>query len=202
MTKIKLCGLTRPVDIQAANDLRPDYVGFVFFSRSRRRLSPKQAASLKELLSPEIRAVGVFVDEAPEKIALLLGEGVIDVAQLHGREDMTYFRRLRELTDKPVIKAFRIEKEQDCLQAENDPSDFVLLDSGMGSGVAFDWSAVAGVHRPYFLAGGLHAGNVRAAIQALHPYGVDVSSGIETDSVKDQFKMAAFVAAVREEDTL
>lgn len=202
MTKIKLCGLTRPVDIQAANDLRPDYVGFVFFSRSRRRLSPKQAASLKELLSPEIRAVGVFVDEAPEKIALLLEEGVIDVAQLHGCEDMAYYRRLRELTDKPVIKAFRIEKEQDCLPAENNPSDCVLLDSGMGSGLAFDWSAVAGVRRPYFLAGGLHAGNVRAAIQALHPYGVDVSSGIETDSVKDQFKMAAFVAAVREEDAL
>ena len=195
MTKIKLCGLTRPVDIQAANDLRPDYVGFVFFSRSRRRLSPKQAASLKELLSTEIRAVGVFVDDAPEKIALLLEEGVIDVAQLHGCEDMAYYRRLRELTDKPVIKAFRIEKEQDCLPAENNPSDCVL-------GVAFDWSAVAGVRRPYFLAGGLHAGNVRAAIQALHPYGVDVSSGIETDSVKDQFKMAAFVAAVREEDAL
>ncbi|MBQ9901240.1 MAG: phosphoribosylanthranilate isomerase [Clostridia bacterium] len=200
MTRIKLCGLTRTMDIQAANGLRPDYVGFVFFAKSRRNLSPKQAAKLKEALDPGIQAVGVFVDEAPEKIALLLEEGVIDVAQLHGQEDISYFNRLRELTGKPIIKAFRVEKPEDCLAAENFPSEYLLLDSGMGSGVTFDWSAVAGVKRDFFLAGGLSPENVADAIKNIHPFGVDVSSGIESDGVKDYQKMAAFVAAVRKEE--
>ena len=188
------------MDIQAANGLRPDYVGFVFFVKSRRNLSPKQAAKLKEALDPGIQAVGVFVDEAPEKIALLLEEGVIDVAQLHGQEDISYFNRLRELTGKPIIKAFRVEKPEDCLAAENFPSEYLLLDSGMGSGVTFDWSAVAGVKRDFFLAGGLSPENVADAIKNIHPFGVDVSSGIESDGVKDYQKMAAFVAAVRKEE--
>lgn len=200
MTRIKLCGLTRPVDIQTANELRPDYAGFVFYPKSRRHLSPKQAAKLKELLSPDIKAVGVFVDEAPERVALLLEQGVIDMAQLHGRESLAYLSRLRELTDKPVIKAFRVETPVDCLTAEQYPSDFLLLDAGMGSGITFDWSAVAGIKRDFFLAGGLTAENVASAIQKTHPYGVDVSSGIETEGSKDIKKMAAFVAAVREED--
>ena len=202
MTKIKLCGLTRQMDIQQANELLPDYVGFVFYPKSRRFLLPKHAMKLKGLLDPGIKAVGVFVDEPPEKIAVLMEGGVIDIAQLHGHEDAAYLRRLRQLTDKPVIKAFRVEKQQDCLPAEEYPSDFLLLDSGMGSGVTFDWSAVEGVRREFFLAGGLNAANVAAAIQALHPFAVDVSSGIETEGVKDLKKMAAFVAAVRKEDAI
>ena len=200
MTKIKLCGLTRPCEIQAVNDLRPDYVGFVFYPKSRRCLTPKQAVKLRQLLDPDINAVGVFVDEPPEKIAVLLGGGVIDIAQLHGQEDTEYVMRLRELSDKPIIKAFCIGKPEDCLPAEDFPSEYLLLDSGMGSGVAFDWSAVAGVRRDYLLAGGLNPDNAAAAVRMLHPYGVDVSSGIETDGIKDLNKMAAFVAAVREED--
>ena len=200
MTKIKLCGLTRPCEIQAVNDLQPDYVGFVFYPKSRRYLTPRQAARLKEMLAPNIKAVGVFVDEPPEKIAVLLGGGIIDMAQLHGHEDTQYFRRIRELTDKPLIKAFRVKKPEDCLPAEQYPSEYVLLDSGMGSGVAFDWSAVAGVRREFFLAGGLTVENIAAAIKKIRPYGVDVSSGIENDGIKDINKMAAFVAAVREED--
>ena len=126
--------------------------------------------------------------------------GVIDMAQLHGNEDAAYCRRLRELTGKPVIKAFRVEKPEDCEPAEKYPSDYLLLDSGMGSGETFDWSAVSGVRRGYFLAGGLNAGNVAAAIRKLHPFAVDVSSGIESGGIKDTDKMAAFVAAVRKED--
>ena len=122
------------------------------------------------------------------------------MAQLHGHETIAYCNRLRELTDKPVIKAFRVEKSADCLPVENYPSEFILLDSGMGSGKAFDWSAVAGVKRNFFLAGGLTPENVAHAIRKIHPFGVDVSSGIERDGVKDLKKMAAFVAAVREED--
>ncbi len=200
MTKIKLCGLTRPDDIHAVNELRPDYVGFVFYPKSRRFVTPEQAARLKEWLDPAIQAVGVFVDESPENIAALLKENVIDIAQLHGHEDEAYFKRLRELTDSPVIKAFRVERPEDCLPAEEFPAEYLLLDSGMGSGVTFDWSAVAGVRREFFLAGGLTVGNVSAAIRKIHPFAVDVSSGIESNGVKDFSKMAAFVAAVREED--
>ena len=134
-------------------------------------------------------------------IADLLNQGIIDLAQLHGQEDTDYYNRLRSLTDKPLIKAFRVESPADCLPAEVYPSDGILLDSGMGSGVAFDWSAVAGVKRPYFLAGGLHAGNVAAAIRTLHPFAVDVSSGIETDGSKDKEKMKAFVEAVQSADS-
>ena len=200
MTKIKLCGLTRPEDIQAANELRPEYVGFVFYPKSRRFVTPEKAAKLRELLSPDIRAVGVFVDEQPEAVAELMERGVIDIAQLHGREDIFYRERLRGLTEKPVIKAFRVECPQDCLDAEKFPSDFILLDSGMGSGATLDWSAVANVRRPYFLAGGLNEKNVAAAIRSLRPFAVDVSSGIESGGIKDIEKMEAFVAAVRKED--
>ena len=104
MTKIKLCGLTRPEDIQAANELRPEYVGFVFYPKSRRFVTPEKAAKLRELLSPDIRAVGVFVDEQPEAVAELMERGVIDITQLHGREDIFYRERLRGLTEKPVIQ--------------------------------------------------------------------------------------------------
>ena len=147
MTRIKLCGLTRLADMQAVNALRPDYAGFVFYPKSSRFVTPERAVKLRETLDPSVRAVGVFVDEPPESIAALLESGAIDIAQLHGREDTDYLRRLRELTEKPVIKAFRVQKPEDCLPAETFPSDCVLLDSGMGSGVTFDWSAVEGVRR-------------------------------------------------------
>ena len=93
MTRIKLCGLCRPCDIEAANQLRPDYIGFVFASGSKRYVSPEQAGEFKKMLNPEIRAVGVFVDETPEKVAELLNTGVIDIAQLHGSEDEAYLSR-------------------------------------------------------------------------------------------------------------
>ena len=200
MTKIKLCGLTRPADIRAANALRPDFIGFVFWEKSRRFLTPEQAFRLREALDPAIRAVGVFVDESPATVARLLEEGVIDLAQLHGHEDSDYMKALREKTDMPVIKAFRVGSAHDRLSVEAFPSELLLLDAGMGSGATFDWSAVADVKRDFFLAGGLDAGNVALAIRTLHPFGVDVSSGIEREGRKDPQKMAAFVAAVREED--
>ena len=174
MTKVKLCGLSRESDIAAVNKLKPDLVGFVFAKKSKRYVSPEQAAALKSLLAPGILAAGVFVNEPVEAVAELLDRGVIDVAQLHGSEDDDY-------------------------AIENCAADLVLLDSGAGTGKTFDWSLVQSVQRPYFLAGGLAPDNVADAIAALHPYGVDVSSGIETDGVKDESKMAAFVAAARKE---
>ena len=202
MTRIKLCGLTRPEDIEIANALSPYYIGFVFYEKSRRYVEEEKARGLKSLLSKEIKAVGVFVDEAPGKIAHLLDSGIIDIAQLHGGEDEGYIKKLKTLSDKPVIKAFRVESKDDVKRAEDSIADFVLLDSGQGSGNTFDWELLSDIKRDYFLAGGLDPGNVSDAIRALHPFAVDVSSGIETDHIKDKNKMAAFVSAVRKEDAL
>ena len=160
MTKIKLCGLSRPCDIETANALQPDYIGFVFYAKSKRSVTSAQAAALKAMLSTDIRAVGVFVDEAPETVAALLRDGVIDMAQLHGHEDDAYLQSLRQLTDKPFIQAFRIATKADCVRAELSRADFILLDSGMGTGKAFDWELIREIRRPYFLAGGLDIGNV------------------------------------------
>lgn len=199
MTKIKLCGLSRPCDIETANRLRPEYIGFVFAPNSKRYVAPEQAAELKALLAPGIQAVGVFVNAPPETVAGLLNRGVIDLAQLHGTEDEAYLSRLRALTDKPVIQAFRIRSEEDCLTARRSSADYILLDSGAGTGKAFDWSLIRELGRPYFLAGGLGPENAAASVRLLRPYAVDVSSGIETDGKKDQQKMADFVSAVRRE---
>ena len=202
MTKIKLCGLSRPCDIYAVNALNPEYIGFVFAKKSKRYVSPSIAAELKQLLSPGIKAVGVFVNEDPERIAGLLQNGTIDMVQLHGDEDEAYIARLHSLTPKPIIKAFPIVHAEDMAKAGQSTADFVLLDSGAGTGTVFDWKLIEGFNRPYFLAGGLSADNVGAAVDALHPYAVDVSSGIETNGYKDQIKMAAFAAAVRKEDRI
>ena len=203
MTKIKLCGLSRPEDIQAANALQPACVGFVFAPKSKRYVTPAQAADLKRGLDPAIRAVGVFVNATQEEAAALANEGVIDLIQLHGGEGEAYLQTLRALTPKPILQAFRVDTAADVAAAEASGADLVLLDAGEGgTGETFDWSLLAGIHRPYFLAGGLHPGNVGQAVRRLHPFGVDVSSGIETDGKKDPAKMEAFVRAVREEEMI
>lgn len=202
MTKIKLCGLSRLSDIETVNELKPEYIGFVFAQKSRRYVKPEKAAAWKPLLAPGIQAVGVFVDEKPETVARLLNDGVIDMAQLHGREDEGYGKRLRELTDKPMIKAFCIKSLGDIAKANLSTADYILLDSGAGTGTVFDWDLIQNIKRPYFLAGGLECGNVGEAVRRLHPYAVDVSSGIETDGRKDKRKMAAFVEVVRRENRI
>lgn len=198
MTKIKLCGLKRPQDIQAANELLPAYIGFVFAPKSRRYVHPDRAEELRRMLNPDIIPVGVFVNETPETVAALLDRGIIDIAQLHGKEDAAYIRRLRQLTKKPLIQAFRIDTPADVAAAQASTADYVLLDSGTGgTGTCFDWSLLQDIQRPYFLAGGLTPENVGGAVATLHPYAVDVSSGIETDGAKDKEKMTQFVRAVR-----
>ena len=198
-TRIKLCGLSRPADIRMANELKPDYIGFVFASWSRRYVPYDKAAELRELLSPDIEAVGVFVDENEDRVIKLLQKGIIDIAQLHGSEDESYIKRLKSRTDKPVIKAVKIRGEEDIHKAKISAADHVLLDSGTGTGRVFDWELVAGMKRPYFLAGGLTVENVGEAIDMLHPFAVDISSGIETDGFKDEKKMRDFVRNVRKE---
>lgn len=201
MTKIKLCGLSRVCDIEIANALRPEFIGFVFAKKSRRYVSPETAKKLRALLSPSINAVGVFVNEPQKSVAELLKQGIIDIAQLHGSEDEEYISTLRSLTDKPIIKAFRIDNAEDVTAANASTADFVLLDSGSGgTGTVFDWGLLKDISRPYFLAGGLSHENVAEAIGVLHPYAVDVSSGLETDGVKNSAKMAAFMLAARKEE--
>ncbi|WBW50018.1 phosphoribosylanthranilate isomerase [Peptoniphilus equinus] len=202
MTKIKLCGLSRPCDIAATNELNPEYIGFVFVPKSKRYITPQKAKALKQLLNANTKAVGVFVNEDVKTIADLLNQGIIDIVQLHGAEDEDYIKQLRILTDKPIIKAIRIESEKELVDAECCSADCILLDSGAGTGTVFNWKLIQNVNRPYFLAGGLTPDNVENAISMLHPYAVDVSSGIETDGLKDKTKMAAFTAAVRKEEKI
>lgn len=168
MTKMKLCGLFRPCDIDAANELKPEYIGFVFAPKSRRYVTPEEAAELKKLLDPDIQAVGVFVNEAAERIAALLNKGIIDIAQLHGVEDENEINQLRALTDKPIIKAFCIKKSEDITNAESCLADYILLDSGEGTGTVFDWKKIQNIQRPYFLAGGLSIDNVENAVRQLN----------------------------------
>ena len=199
MTKIKFCGLTGDCDIDAANELRPEYVGFVFAPKSKRYVEPERAAELKRQLAAGIKAVGVFVNDDLYHVAELLNRGIIDIAQLHGSEDEEYIGHLRQLTGKPIIRAYRIKTAENIAEAEKCTADHVLLDSGAGTGEVFDWKLIKNMKRPYFLAGGLSPDNVENAVEQLSPYAVDVSSGIETDGVKDKAKMAAFAAAVRGE---
>ena len=201
MTRVKMCGMRRAEDIEAANRLMPEYIGFVFAPASRRYIAPEEAAALRQRLRPGIRAVGVFVDAKESAAARLLAEGVIDIAQLHGNEDGAYIARLKARTGKPVIRAFRVKNAEDLRAAEASPADMILLDAGAGDGKTFDWSMLSSVSRPYFLAGGLTPENTAEAVKRYHPFAVDVSSGIETDGFKDCNKMRAFMRAVREGDS-
>ena len=198
MTAIKLCGLTREEDIKKANEVKPEYVGFVFYEKSRRNITKDKAKKLKAMLNPEIKAVGVFVDANPVEIENLYDERIIDVAQLHGNESEDY---IKELQDKsiPVIKRFKGDEPEELIKAEKSSADMILFDVGQGTGETFNWKLLTYIDRPFILAGGLNQENVAQAIQETNPYGVDVSSGIETDKLKDGYKMREFVNAVRED---
>ncbi len=197
MTRIKLCGLSRTEDIDTANRLRPDYIGFVFSQKSRRYVDIEKARMLRQQLYAGISAVGVFVDEDPETVIEYLYDGVIDIAQLHGSEDDSYIERIRSSSGKPVIKAFMLRQKDDIIKAVQCPADYILLDAGRGDRETFDWSLAEEITRPFFLAGGLDPENAAGAISMLCPFAVDVSSGIETDGIKDPVKAEAFVNAVR-----
>ena len=213
MQKIKLCGMMKPCDIEYANRVKPDFVGFIF-ANTRRKISAAQAKQFRKALDAEISAVGVFVNEDISVITSLVQDGCIDMIQLHGEEDADYIRRLHEICDVPVIKAVKVQTVEQIRQAAALPVDYLLLDTyrkGVlgGTGEAFDWEllreakAAAGdtaegelFGKPYFLAGGLHVGNLREAA-ALGSYGLDVSSGIETDGSKDFDKMVEVMELVR-----
>ena len=197
MTKIKICGLFRTVDIEYVNEVLPDYIGFVF-AKSRRQVTPGQAEILRKELNRQIKAVGVFVNASVEEVASLLNKGTIDIAQLHGDEDEEYIKRLKTKGDYTIIKAVRVECTEDIIRAQNVPADYLLLDHGKGgTGKAFDWNLVRECGRPFFLAGGIHEHNIEEALKKLKPYAIDLSSGVETDGVKDKEKIFEIVRRVR-----
>ena len=197
MVKVKICGLTRPCDIETVNIEKPDYIGFVF-ADSRRKVSPGQAMTLRKGLRPEITPVGVFVDEAMENIIALMRNGIIGAVQLHGSEDEAYIEKLKSRTDKPIIKAIAVEQKGDLHKWDSTAADYLLLDNKTGgSGRAFDWALIGETVKPFFLAGGLNIENVAEAMHRAKPFAVDVSSGVEADGTKDSEKIINFIRMVR-----
>ena len=189
----------RNADIDMANRLHPDYIGFVFAKKSRRYIEMDTAKALKSRLDQDIRAVGVFVDAEIDEITAQVNAGIIEMIQLHGSEDVNYLKRLQEHVDVPIIKAVQIRTKEDTKGLESIPADLLLLDAGAGDGKVFDWDLLEDIRQPYFLAGGLNPENVGGAVALLPPYGVDISTGIETDGYKDEAKMRAFINAARSE---
>ena len=199
MTKIKICGLFRKCDIDAVNAYRPDWCGFIVnFPKSHRSLEPDAVRALRAKLDPGILPVGVFVDQEPEYVAALMNDGTISVAQLHGHEDAAYIARLRALAPgREIWKAIKVRIRDDLDAANASAADLVVLDNGYGTGQTFDWSLAGGINRPFLLAGGLTPENIPDAIHQLHPLGLDISSGVETDKRKDKNKIKAAIAAAR-----
>ena len=195
--KIKICGLFRDEDIDFVNAALPDYIGFVFYPKSHRNVSPEQAARLKARLDKRIKSVGVFVDEPFENMVQYCLGDTLDVIQLHGHEDNGYITGLKT-TGKEIWQAFKIRSSEDVLKANASAADMLVLDNGMGTGESFDWSLLKGINRPFFLAGGINCGNIAEAVK-LAPYGIDVSSGAETDKVKDKEKIDFIVGSVKNE---
>ena len=197
-TKIKICGLKRPEDITYVNEAKPDYCGFIIeFPKSSRNVTGALVRELTAKLNPDIIPVGVFVNAAPERVEELLLDGTIHIAQLHGQEDEAYIRRIQKNTGHQVIKVFSVKTAQDIENALKSPADYILLDQGGGgTGQTFDWSLIPEIDRPFFLAGGLQAENLTEAMEAVRPYAVDLSSGIESDRKKDPEKMRRIMELV------
>lgn len=207
MSKIKLCGLTRQEDIDCVNRYLPDYVGFVFYKKSHRFITEAKAAKLKSRLNPKIKAVGVFVDEKPENIISLCKSGTVDLIQLHGSEDGEYIDCLRRSTNSPIIKAFKVKSHADIAAANASNADFVLLDAFSpnmvgGTGKLFDHSLLTGIERKYFLAGGVTPDNLSDILNAVNPYCIDLSSGIETERLKDESKIKAVMQIIRRQQNV
>ncbi len=198
--KIKLCGMFRDEDIDYVNEALPDYVGFiVMFPKSHRNIGLETALRLKSRLDPRIKSVAVSVNAPLEEFAEFAKSGAADMLQCHGSEDGEYIARLRELTGVPIIKAVKVTAQGDIERAQTLGADYLLLDSGTGSGKLFDHSLIdpGKIGQPFFLAGGLTPENLAEAAKAVRPYGVDLSSGIETDRVKDREKILAAVREIR-----
>ncbi|GHT76376.1 N-(5'-phosphoribosyl)anthranilate isomerase [Endomicrobiia bacterium] len=198
MTKIKICGLKREEDIGFVNIAKPDYVGFVF-AGEKRKIDFNTATKLKSLLNKEIQTVGVFVNIDVDNILNLYRDCIIDLVQLHGDEDEIYISKLKEKVKQPIIKVVRVkEKIRDIKTKAN----FTLFDMYNnfeygGCGKVFDWNLIRQYKQPFFLAGGLNKDNIEKALTELKPYCIDLSSGVETDGIKDLNKIKEIIQIVR-----
>ena len=198
MVKVKICGIRRMEDIDIVNRYRPDYIGFVF-ADSKRRVSHDLAYELKLNLDSDIISVGVFVDASLNEILKLFEEGVIEMAQLHGSESDEYILTLKEKTNSElkIIKAIEMSEDVDLLEYNNSYADYLLLDSGKGSGKTFDWSLIeSDLNKEFFLAGGLNISNISDAIKEFDPYAIDLSSSLEVDGFKDESKIKELMEAI------
>lgn len=192
MAKIKICGLKRLEDIKYANELVPDFVGFILSDGFKRSIKPQQAVQLKAKLSDNIKAVGVFVDEPAEAVDCFLRQGVIDIVQLHGGETPEFCSKI----NAPVIKMLK-PTDFDKISQYEPYVDYFLFDSGTGTGKTFDWSKIPKTQKPFFLAGGLNKENIPLAMKTVNPYAVDLSSCVETDGCKDYIKIKEVMECVR-----
>ncbi len=203
-TRIKVCGLTREEDVDAALDAGVDAIGLVFYARSPRFVEVERATALASRVPPFASVVGLFVNAEPQQVRDTLALVPIHVLQFHGDEDEAYCRQF----DRPYLKAARVTPQMDLLQyaAAFPSAQAILLDAFVdgygGGGKVFDWTLIpAGLGKPIVLSGGLDAGNVGAAIARVRPAAVDVSSGVEVSEqakgIKDAQKMRDFIAAVR-----
>ncbi|MGN0558619.1 MAG: phosphoribosylanthranilate isomerase [Acutalibacteraceae bacterium] len=192
MAKIKICGIRRKEDIDYVNKLKPDYIGFILTSGFRRSIDFDTAKRLKSMLSDDIRAVGVFVNDSLENINRFLDEKIIDAVQLHGNEEPEFCSKI----NSTVIKYF---KPDDFDKINSYSTDFYLFDSGTGTGKAFDWSKIPKTDKPFFLAGGINKDNIGLAIKSVNPYCIDLSSAVETDGVKDYNKIKEIMECTENE---
>jgi phosphoribosylanthranilate isomerase len=198
MVKIKICGIKRLEDIEIVNRYKPDYIGFVF-ADSKRKVSHDLAKELRNNLDSDIIPVGVFVDSPQDEILKLFDDGIIEIAQLHGSESEQFILDLKKKTDGElkIINAIEMTQEIDLLEYNDSNSDYLLLDSGKGSGKTFDWSLIRkDIKKEFFLAGGLNSKNVTQAIDEFNPYAIDLSSSLETDGFKDENKIKEIMEVI------
>ena len=197
MPKIKICGLFRDYDIDFVNEAMPDYIGFVF-AKSHRQITKEQASVFRKRLNNNIISVGVFVDNKIEEIQQLYNDNIISVAQLHGNEDPDYILNLRKNNNLQIIKAIDLNTYKNVEQLVNINADFLLFDSGNGgTGKTFNWDTIPKIQKSFFLAGGLDINNIGQAIKTVNPYAVDLSTGVETNGVKDKQKILNIVRRVK-----
>ena len=192
MAKIKICGLRREIDIDYVNELLPDYIGFILTDGFRRSISLDTAKKLKARLDGRIKAVGVFVNDDISKINNAVSDGIIDLVQLHGNESADYCKKI----NAPVIKYFKPDMFEHI--AEYD-TDYLLFDSGTGTGKTFDWSKIPTTDKPFFLAGGIGSDNIKAATQSVNPFCIDLSSAVETDGYKSYDKIKKIMEIMKNE---
>ena len=192
MTKVKICGLSTASAVETACQSGADYIGFVF-AESHRRVSLEQAQKLAALVPATVQKVGVFVSPSLTELQEAISVANLDLVQIHGDFD----EELLPQIGRPVIRAYQVKG---ALKGFSQQADYLLFDAPLaGSGQTFDWQTFdkGQIHQPFFIAGGLNAGNVREAIQHFVPYAVDVSSGVETDGQKDLEKIKEFIERVK-----